>query len=127
MGLLNLHNYYKDFKFFNQNTFFKTIRGEFLRLKEFQQLMRQLYYKNDYERGVLKTTLWLFEEIGELASAIVKDRSYEELEEELADIIAWTASLANIMNIDLVTAINKKYHHCLNLLTNFDLGEDWSV
>jgi len=98
-----------------------------LRLKEFQQLMKQLYFKNDYERGVLKTTLWLFEEIGELARAIVKDRSYEELEEELADIIAWTASLANILNVDLVKAINKKYHSCLNLLTNFDVSEDWSV
>ena len=89
--------------------------------------MKQLYFKNDDERGVLKTTLWLFEEIGELASAIVKDRSYEELEEELADIIAWTASLANILNIDLVSAINKKYHHCLSLLTNFDLSEELGV
>jgi len=98
-----------------------------MEIKEFQQLMRQLYYANDYERGVLKTTLWLFEEIGELARAIVKDRSYEELEEELADIIAWTASLANILNVDLATAINKKYHSCLNLLTNFDVSDDWSV
>jgi NTP pyrophosphatase (non-canonical NTP hydrolase) len=98
-----------------------------MKIKEFQQLMRQLYFKNDYERGVLKTTLWLFEEIGELARAILKDRSYEELEEELADIVAWTASLANILNVDLVTAINKKYNYCLNLLTNFDLSESWSV
>lgn len=89
--------------------------------------MKQLYFKNDYERGVLKTTLWLFEEIGELASAIVKERSYEELEEELADIIAWTVSLANILNVDLATAINKKYHSCLNLLTNFDVSENWNV
>ena len=98
-----------------------------MRLKEFQQLMKQLYFKNDYERGVLKTTLWLFEEIGELASAIVKDKSSEELEDELADIIAWTASLANILNVDLVTAINKKYHNCLKLLTNFDVNDDWSM
>ena len=89
--------------------------------------MKQLYFKNDYERGVLKTTLWLFEEIGELARAIVKDGSYEELEEELADIIAWTVSLANILNVDLVSAINKKYHYCLKLLSNFDVGEDWSL
>ena len=98
-----------------------------MEINEFQKLMRQLYFKNDYERGVLKTALWLIEEIGDLARAIVKDGSHEELEEELADIFAWTASLANILNIDLVTAINKKYHSCLNLLTNFDVSEDWSV
>ncbi len=98
-----------------------------MEINEFQQLMRQLYFKNDYERGVLKTALWLIEEIGELAGAIVKDGSQEELEEELADIIAWTASLANILNIDLATAINKKYHHCLSLLINFGVSEDWSI
>jgi NTP pyrophosphatase (non-canonical NTP hydrolase) len=98
-----------------------------LDINEFQQLMKQLYFKNDYERGVLKTALWLIEEIGELARAIVKDRSHEELEEELADIVAWTASLANILNVDLVTAINKKYHQSLSLLTNFDTSEEWTV
>ncbi|MFX1518580.1 MAG: MazG nucleotide pyrophosphohydrolase domain-containing protein [Promethearchaeota archaeon] len=91
-----------------------------MEINEFQQLMRQLYFKNDYERGVLKTTLWLIEEIGELARAIVKDGSQEELEEELADICAWTASLANILNVDLATAINKKYHQSLSLFTNFN-------
>ena len=108
-------------------TVINTKEGDSLKINEFQQLMKQLYFKNDYERGVLKTTLWLIEEIGELARAIVKDGSREELEEELADIIAWTASLANILNVDLVTAINKKYHQCLSLLTNFDISERWSV
>ena len=41
-----------------------------MEINEFQKLMRQLYFKNDYERGVLKTALWLIEEIGELAKAI---------------------------------------------------------
>jgi NTP pyrophosphatase (non-canonical NTP hydrolase) len=98
-----------------------------LDINEFQQLMKQLYFKNDYERGVLKTALWLIEEVGELARAIVKDGIHEDLEEELADIVAWTASLANILNVDLVTAINKKYHQCLSLLINFDVSEGWRV
>ncbi len=77
-----------------------------LNLKEFQRLMKQLYFKRDYERGVLKTALWLTEEIGELAKAIVRDGNYEE---ELVDVVAWTASRPNVLNVDLVTALNKKY------------------
>ena len=95
-----------------------------MEINEFQKLMRQLYFKNDYERGVLKTALWLIEEIGELARAIVKDGSHEELEEELADIFAWTASLANILNIDLVTEYYADVKEYLEYVNNILLERE---
>lgn len=71
--------------------------------------MKDLYYHRDVERGANKTFLWLVSEIGELANALRRDNDLKQLEEELADVLAWTASLANLLNIDLAHAIGKKY------------------
>ena len=82
-------------------------------LAEFQQLIRQRYYKTDSERGPAATFLWLAEEFGELAEAIARQQRGEsvqtELEEEFADLLAWLATLANITGVDLEEAIRKKY------------------
>jgi NTP pyrophosphatase (non-canonical NTP hydrolase) len=52
--------------------------------------------------------LWLIEEIGELATALGgTDR--ENLEEEFADVIAWLCTLANINDVDLASAVARKY------------------
>jgi NTP pyrophosphatase (non-canonical NTP hydrolase) len=40
---------------------------------------------------------------------IEKKINRENASEELADIIAWTNSLANLLEIDLESAISKKY------------------
>lgn len=71
--------------------------------------MKTLYFKNDSERGLSNTYMWLVEEVGELAEAINKDFKKERLSEELADIIAWTCSLANLLKIDLEAALAEKY------------------
>jgi NTP pyrophosphatase (non-canonical NTP hydrolase) len=77
-------------------------------IKEFQSLMRVLYYEKDKKRGVDKTFLWLLEEIGELSQALRKGDA-QSIENELADVIAWTTSLANLLNIDLEDSLSRKY------------------
>lgn len=79
-----------------------------MRVSEFQKLMRELYFERDSKRGVEKTMLWLVEEVGELASA-VRDGDEERIKEEIADVIAWVSSLANLLNIEIEDALREKY------------------
>lgn len=79
-----------------------------LTLQAFQQHIRDRYYKSDSERGTPGTFMWLIEEVGELATALHGD-DRANLEEEFADVLAWLCTLANINNVDLTTAIHKKY------------------
>ena len=80
-----------------------------MKISEFQKLIKTLYYKSDKARGIPKTYLWLVEEVRELAEAINKDFNELQKSEELADIIAWTCSLANLLDIDLEKALMNKY------------------
>jgi NTP pyrophosphatase (non-canonical NTP hydrolase) len=80
-----------------------------MKVSEFQELMKKLYFESDKSRGIPKTYLWLVEEVGELAEAINKDYDKIRKSEELADIIAWTCSLANLLDIDLENALFNKY------------------
>jgi len=91
-----------------------------MRITEFQSLIKDLYFRQDYKRGINATFIWLIEEIGELAKIIndpIIDR--EQASEELADIIAWTSSLANLLDIDLEDALLKKYPNmCIKCKSN---------
>ena len=80
-----------------------------MKISEFQNLMKELYYHQDSKRGINGTFIWLVEEIGELAALLKKNSETNKVSEELADIIAWTNSLANLFNIDLETALFNKY------------------
>jgi NTP pyrophosphatase (non-canonical NTP hydrolase) len=81
-----------------------------MKISEFQELMRQLYIHQDEKRGLEKTFIWLVEEIGELGSCLKSNvRVKKHIEEELADIIAWSCSLANLLDIDLENALKEKY------------------
>ncbi len=91
-----------------------------MEIREFQQLIRDIYFQKDNQRGLQGTFLWFVEEVGELAEAIGKYKqnnltsSKQNVALELADIFAWGASIANILNIDLEEAIKIKYpNHCL--------------
>jgi len=75
---------------------------------EFQEMMRRLYFHRDSRRGVKGTYDWLAEEVGELGEAL-QGSDKEELEKEFADVVAWLASLANVVDVDLETAALKKY------------------
>ncbi|MHA1238641.1 MAG: MazG nucleotide pyrophosphohydrolase domain-containing protein [Candidatus Odinarchaeia archaeon] len=77
-------------------------------IRDFQQLMLELYGSRDLQRGVNKTFMWIVEEVGELSKAILNNDN-ENIKEELADILAWLCSLANILEIDLEEAAQRKY------------------
>jgi len=79
-----------------------------LTVRDFQDLIRKAYYERDSKRGLFKTWLWLQEEIGELATAIRRGDK-ENIAEEIADVIAWVVSIANLLDIDVEDALIKKY------------------
>ncbi|MGB3411638.1 MAG: MazG nucleotide pyrophosphohydrolase domain-containing protein [Microthrixaceae bacterium] len=77
-----------------------------MQIGEFQKLMEDLYGEADAERGVPATVAWLCEEVGELAQAVRKGTTEQQLH-EFGDVIAWVASLANQMGISLEDAANR--------------------
>ena len=58
--------------------------------------------------GDAATFLWLTEEFGELATAL-RSGTHDELAAEMADVLAWLATLANIRGVDLEEAVMRKY------------------
>ena len=79
-------------------------------ITEFQDMMRQIYFHHDSERGANGTYLWLVEEVEELGEAI-KGKDKKALENEFADVLAWLASLANVVGVNLEEAALTKYNH----------------
>jgi NTP pyrophosphatase (non-canonical NTP hydrolase) len=79
-----------------------------MHVSEFQEMMRRLYFYRDSKRGVKRTYDWLVDEVRELGDAL-QSSDREELEREFADVIAWLASLANVVNVDLEKAALNKY------------------
>lgn len=77
-------------------------------IRDFQHLIRRMYLKKDRVRGVDGTFMWLMEEVGELAAAL-REGTPEELAMEFADVLAWLTTIANIAEVDLTTAVVKKY------------------
>jgi len=81
-----------------------------MKISDFQNLLKDLYLQKDLNRGVKSTFIWLIEEIGELATLLNSvDVDKKEVSEEIADIIAWTISIANILDIDVEKALADKY------------------
>ena len=77
-------------------------------LRGLQRTILAMYGAKDAARGDAATFLWLTEEFGELASAL-RSGTQEELALEMADVLAWLATLANIRGIDLEEAVARKY------------------
>ena len=77
-----------------------------MEISEFQALMEELYGEGDRARGVPSTVAWLAEEVGELAQAVRKGTRQQQLH-EFGDVLAWLASLANQMDIDLTQAAQR--------------------
>ncbi len=80
-------------------------------LRDFQQLIKDMYYEKDVERGAEGTFMWLMEEVGELAAAIRGSKKHE-LGPEFADVLAWLMTIANVKGIDLTEEVHKKYGCC---------------
>lgn len=77
-------------------------------IADFQHLIREMYLEKDIARGVDGTFMWLMEEVGELASAL-REGTHEERKGEFADVLAWLATIANVVGVDLAEAIQEKY------------------
>ncbi len=77
-------------------------------IRDFQTLMKELYFHRDERRGVEKTFMWITEELGELGRAIRK-QDEQGMREEMADVLAWLCSLGNLLNIDVEEAALSKY------------------
>ena len=82
-----------------------------MELASLQELMAQTYGRRDGERGVPATVAWLTEELGELAQAVRKG-SREQQIHEFGDVLAWVASLANQLGIDLDEAVARYAGGC---------------
>ena len=92
-------------------------------LQAFQNLIRDMYFEKDVSRGVPATFMWLMEEVGELSSALRETSEIEanrvsstefdarrsNLKQEFADVLAWLATIANVVDVDLASAISEKY------------------
>ena len=74
-----------------------------MQLADFQKQMRVTYGERDTARGLPATVAWLAEEVGELARAVRKGTRDEQVH-ELADALAWLASLGEQVGISLEEA-----------------------
>lgn len=79
-------------------------------IREFQEMMYKIYYERDSKRGIERTYMWLVQEVGELSRAILRGDK-QNIREEVADILAWLASLCNLLGIDLEEAALSRYNH----------------
>jgi NTP pyrophosphatase (non-canonical NTP hydrolase) len=75
-------------------------------LAHLQDLVDRTYGERDRARGVPASVAWLCEEVGELAQAVRKGTPAQQAA-EFADVLAWVASLANQMGVDLTAAVQR--------------------
>lgn len=80
-------------------------------LASLQDVIERTYGERDRQRGVPSTVAWLAEEVGELAQAVRKGTPAQR-EHEFADVLAWVASLANQMDVDLDAAVQRYSAGC---------------
>jgi NTP pyrophosphatase (non-canonical NTP hydrolase) len=79
-----------------------------LTLTDIQKIIRDRYYAVDSARGWAPTFAYFIEEVGELATALCEDGP-DHVGEEMADVLAWLCTLANVRGIDLSAAVTAKY------------------
>ncbi len=80
-------------------------------LSELQDVIERTFGDRDRARGVSASVAWLAEEVGELAQAVRKG-SREQQVHEFGDVIAWVATLANQMGVDLTEAVQRYANGC---------------
>jgi NTP pyrophosphatase (non-canonical NTP hydrolase) len=80
-------------------------------IADFQRLMAETYGDRDRIRGVPATVAWLTEELGELARAVRKGTTDDQLH-ELGDVLAWLSSLAEQLGLSLDDAAARYAHGC---------------
>jgi NTP pyrophosphatase (non-canonical NTP hydrolase) len=80
-----------------------------LTIAQFQRHIADRYEQVDRARGTPRTWMWFIEEVGELSHALARGEDRGNIEEEFADVVAWLCTLANINDVDLAAAIQRKY------------------
>ena len=80
-------------------------------LAQLQDVIERTFGERDRARGTAATVAWLAEEVGELAQAVRKGNRDQQVH-EFGDVIAWVATLANQMGIDLTDAIQRYAEGC---------------
>jgi len=71
-----------------------------MELRELQRVIESTYRERDAARGLAPTVAWIAEEVGELAQAVRKGTRDQQVH-EIGDVLAWIASLATQLGIDL--------------------------
>jgi len=82
-----------------------------MEIDAFQRAMAATYGERDRRRGPAATVAWLTEELGELARAVRKGSTAEQLH-ELGDVLAWLASLADQLGLSLEEAAARYAEGC---------------
>jgi NTP pyrophosphatase (non-canonical NTP hydrolase) len=80
-------------------------------IAEFQGRMAQTFGQRDAARGLPSSVAWLTEEVGELAQAVRKGSSDQQLH-ELGDVLAWLASIAGQLGLSLDDAAARYADGC---------------
>lgn len=80
-------------------------------LRELQDVIDRTFGSRDRERGIPASVAWLAEEVGELAQAVRKG-NHEQRLHEFGDVVAWVATLANQVGVDLTEAIERYAAGC---------------
>ncbi len=82
-----------------------------MNLAELQDVIERTYGERDRDRGVAPTVAWLAEEFGELAQAVRKG-TRAQVEHEFSDVLAWVATLANQVGVDLTSVVDRYQQGC---------------
>ena len=82
-----------------------------MELAEFQRSIRRTFLQRDAARGVDGTFRWLVEEVGELAKA-VRQQDRADRVHETGDVLAWLASVANLLDVNLEEAAARYANGC---------------
>jgi NTP pyrophosphatase (non-canonical NTP hydrolase) len=80
-------------------------------LDAFQLQIEATFGERDRARGVPSSVAWLAEEVGELAQSVRKG-SHDQQLHEFADVLAWLASLANQVGVNLSEAAHRYTNGC---------------
>jgi len=87
------------------------LRSKAVDLAELQDVIERTYGHHDRARGVPGTVAWLAEEVGELAQAVRKG-TRAQIEHEFSDVLAWVATLANLVDVDLRAVVDRYRDGC---------------
>jgi NTP pyrophosphatase (non-canonical NTP hydrolase) len=80
-------------------------------LADLQDVIARTYGERDRARGLPSSVAWLAEEVGELAQAVRKGTAEQQLL-ELADVLAWLASIAVQLGLSLEDAAQRYMSGC---------------